>query len=404
MQGATALIFHMIFTASVVYQVTTIQLNPLQLVLVGTTLEATVFLFEVPTGIVADAYNRRLSIIIGVALMGIGFVLEGSVPRFDAILIAQLVWGIGATFTSGAGVDFGRDRRSALRRGILARRSDRKLLQRRGHCARRRDRQHRYQPTDRRRRCRPCRAGDLSRSHDARTWVSTCAARKSQLASAHGRNLSTRYSHGKEASRTLDGSRQRRNLWRVQRRLRPAMDRAYAARSTTANVRGFSADRLVRRDENRFRAYQHRCDSVHPQAAQHEQPQRHCPRTLAHQRGSNHVRAHGRFLRRRSNVLCRAGDAAARGSDPRRLGAPAARCIGARDGYLNEQAGEFARANSGRDRRRRDRKLGLDPRCHHRFGRDSLSRTMVLCAHIATSRRTALSSAGQGGVSARRTS
>ncbi len=102
MQGAIALIFDMIFTASVVYQVTTVHLNPLQLVLVGTTLEATVFLFEVPTGILADAYSRRLSIIIGVALMGSGFVLEGTVPRFGAILIAQLLWGIGYTFTSGA--------------------------------------------------------------------------------------------------------------------------------------------------------------------------------------------------------------------------------------------------------------------------------------------------------------
>lgn len=102
MQGAIALIFDMIFTASLVYQVTTVQLNPLQLVLVGTTLEATVFLFEVPTGIIADAYSRRLSIIIGVALMGSGFLLEGTVPHFDAILIAQFLWGIGYTFTSGA--------------------------------------------------------------------------------------------------------------------------------------------------------------------------------------------------------------------------------------------------------------------------------------------------------------
>jgi MFS transporter, DHA3 family, tetracycline resistance protein len=102
MQGAIALILQMIFTASVVYQVTTVRLDPLQLVLVGTTLEATVFLFEVPTGVVADAYSRRLSIIIGVVLIGLGFVLEGTVPRFEAILVAQLVWGIGYTFTSGA--------------------------------------------------------------------------------------------------------------------------------------------------------------------------------------------------------------------------------------------------------------------------------------------------------------
>ena len=40
---------------------------PLQLVLVGTTLELACFLFEIPTGIVADLYSRRLSVVIGVA-------------------------------------------------------------------------------------------------------------------------------------------------------------------------------------------------------------------------------------------------------------------------------------------------------------------------------------------------
>jgi hypothetical protein len=36
---------------------TVVDLNPLQLV--GTLLEAAVFLFEVPTGVMADVYNRR---------------------------------------------------------------------------------------------------------------------------------------------------------------------------------------------------------------------------------------------------------------------------------------------------------------------------------------------------------
>ena len=49
--GAVELIFWTIFTADGVYQVTTAQLNPLQLVLVGTVLELTCFLFEVPTGV-----------------------------------------------------------------------------------------------------------------------------------------------------------------------------------------------------------------------------------------------------------------------------------------------------------------------------------------------------------------
>jgi len=100
--GASELFFWIIFTMDGVYQVTMAQLNPLQLVLVGTVLEFTCFLFEVPTGIVADVYSRKLSVVIGMALIGLGFMLEGLFPHFELILLAQVVWGVGATFTSGA--------------------------------------------------------------------------------------------------------------------------------------------------------------------------------------------------------------------------------------------------------------------------------------------------------------
>lgn len=102
MEGALALFTSMIFTASSIYQVTVAGLTPLQLVLVGTTLELSVFLFEVPTGVVADVYSRRLSIIIGYFLIGLGFVVEGAFPIFWVILLAQVLWGVGYTFTSGA--------------------------------------------------------------------------------------------------------------------------------------------------------------------------------------------------------------------------------------------------------------------------------------------------------------
>ena len=102
MEGSAALFFNMIVAVNLIYQVSMVGLNPLQLVLVGTVLEGTTFLFEVPTGIVADIYSRKLSIIIGYLLVGAGFMLEGLVPRFEAILLAQVIWGIGYTFTSGA--------------------------------------------------------------------------------------------------------------------------------------------------------------------------------------------------------------------------------------------------------------------------------------------------------------
>ena len=92
----------MIFVASSLYQVTVADLTPLQLILVGTTLEISAFIFEIPTGVVADIYSRRLSIIIGYLLIGAGFLVEGFFPAFVPILLAQVIWGLGYTFTSGA--------------------------------------------------------------------------------------------------------------------------------------------------------------------------------------------------------------------------------------------------------------------------------------------------------------
>lgn len=100
--GGRALFNALVFTINLIYQVQTVGLNPLQMVLVGTVLEVTVLLFEVPTGAVADVYSRRLSVLIGLALVGCGYLLEGSIPLFWAVLGAQVLWGIGFTFLSGA--------------------------------------------------------------------------------------------------------------------------------------------------------------------------------------------------------------------------------------------------------------------------------------------------------------
>jgi MFS family permease len=77
-------------------------LDPLQMVLVGTALELAVFFFEVPTGVVADAVSRRLSVIIGHALVGVGFFIIVLMPTFPMIILSQVIWGFGYTFISGA--------------------------------------------------------------------------------------------------------------------------------------------------------------------------------------------------------------------------------------------------------------------------------------------------------------
>lgn len=89
-------------TINLVYMVQVAGLDPLQMVLVGTALELSAFIFEIPTGVVADVYSRKLSVTIGYVLTGAGFLLLALVPRFEAILISQVIWGMGWTFISGA--------------------------------------------------------------------------------------------------------------------------------------------------------------------------------------------------------------------------------------------------------------------------------------------------------------
>lgn len=101
MRGLAALAFTITFTINLVYQVTMVGLNPLQLVLVGTTIELTVFIFEVPTGVVADVYSRRLSVILGYVGIGLGFLVV-AIPTFAMVLLGQVIWGLGYTFFSGA--------------------------------------------------------------------------------------------------------------------------------------------------------------------------------------------------------------------------------------------------------------------------------------------------------------
>lgn len=96
------LFFTFVFTVNLLYQVEIVKLDPLQLVLVGTVLEGSVFLFEIPTGIVSDLKSRKVSVIIGFLLIGVGFLIEGLFPFFIAVIVSQIVWGIGYTFTSGA--------------------------------------------------------------------------------------------------------------------------------------------------------------------------------------------------------------------------------------------------------------------------------------------------------------
>ncbi|MCP1357911.1 hypothetical protein [Aneurinibacillus migulanus] len=74
------------FTTYAVYYITVLGLSPLELLIVGTVLELSVLIFEGITGVIADTYSRRLSVIIGTFVVGGAFVLEGSVLWIGAMM------------------------------------------------------------------------------------------------------------------------------------------------------------------------------------------------------------------------------------------------------------------------------------------------------------------------------
>lgn len=96
------LAFSMLFTAAALYRIDIAKLEVYQLILLGTALEIAIFLFETPTGVLADLKSRRLSVIIGLFIIGFGFILEGLTIYFWVIFLSQVTWGLGYTFISGA--------------------------------------------------------------------------------------------------------------------------------------------------------------------------------------------------------------------------------------------------------------------------------------------------------------
>ncbi|MGG1658402.1 MFS transporter [Brevibacillus sp. NRS-1366] len=108
----TSLANSTMFTTYAIYYITALGLNPFELLLVGMVLELAVLLFEGVTGVVADTYSRRLSVIIGMFVLGSGFVLQGIIPVIEEwlpfvsvmvwLLLSQVFFGVGDTFVSGA--------------------------------------------------------------------------------------------------------------------------------------------------------------------------------------------------------------------------------------------------------------------------------------------------------------
>jgi MFS family permease len=86
------------------YLVVVADLRPFQFVLIGTFQGVTVLIAEVPAGVLADAVSRRLSLVVGHVVMGIGMSMAGLITAFPMLVVSQCLWGLGWAFSSGADV------------------------------------------------------------------------------------------------------------------------------------------------------------------------------------------------------------------------------------------------------------------------------------------------------------
>ncbi len=82
------------------YSVMKLSLFEVSLIFIVSTVSNLVF--EVPTGVLADVYSRRLSVILGGIFIGLAFTTIGIFPIFAIALLAAFIEAIGDTFVSGA--------------------------------------------------------------------------------------------------------------------------------------------------------------------------------------------------------------------------------------------------------------------------------------------------------------
>ena len=73
-----------------------------QILILQSIFQLTIVAMEVPTGVVADKLGRKFSIAIGFLLTTIGALVYASVPNFWVFVIAEVLFGVGVSFFSGA--------------------------------------------------------------------------------------------------------------------------------------------------------------------------------------------------------------------------------------------------------------------------------------------------------------
>ena len=88
--------------AAVVWWVVDLELSPFRLVVLGTIMEVVVLVSESPTGVVADVFSRKWSIVVSWLIMGVSQLLSPISGSLTVLLVWQATFGFGFTFQSGA--------------------------------------------------------------------------------------------------------------------------------------------------------------------------------------------------------------------------------------------------------------------------------------------------------------
>ena len=102
MTGIEWFLDSLFMTVIFVYRATQITSDPFQLTLIEVVFTVTLVLFEIPTGIIADVFGRRLSVILGYGVIGVAAILQAVFPTLPVMIISQVVWALGFSFITGA--------------------------------------------------------------------------------------------------------------------------------------------------------------------------------------------------------------------------------------------------------------------------------------------------------------
>lgn len=93
---------HSFFFATYVLFLTQAGLDPLEVNLINCCYMASLFLFEVPTGVIADRYGRKFSFIVSCFIYSFSMFLYYASHSFPMFIVAEVIGALAATFYSGA--------------------------------------------------------------------------------------------------------------------------------------------------------------------------------------------------------------------------------------------------------------------------------------------------------------